>query len=280
MAEEYSDVVEKARAYYNSADADNFYYHVWGGEDIHLGLYQAPDEAIGVASARTGVRMADKVDWLGDDHRVVDLGSGYGGAARYLAKRFGCRITALNLSERENERNREMNRQQGLDGVIEVIDASFESVPAEDASFDLAWSQDALLHSGDRDRVVGEAARLLRPGGEFIFTDPMQSSDCPPGVLQAVYERILLDSLGSFAFYREAAARHGLEEVEIEELTPNLLTHYSRVREELIKKRAELAGKVSQAYMERMEAGLGHWIEAAEKGYLQWGIMRFRKPAG
>ena len=57
---QYSDTVEKARAYYNSDDADNFYYTVWGGEDIHIGLYQSDEEPISTASERTVRTMAEK----------------------------------------------------------------------------------------------------------------------------------------------------------------------------------------------------------------------------
>ncbi len=223
--------------------------------------------------------MSDQlVETLGPDTRVLDVGAGYGGAARYLANTYGCRVTALNLSEKENERNRETNRMLSLDQAIDVVDGSFESIPAENASFDLVWSQDAILHSGHRDRVIGEIARVLRPEGELIFTDPMQADDCPEDVLQPVLDRIHLDSLGSVAFYREAAARHELNELGVFELTNNLVVHYMRVRYELERVRDELAGKVSDAYIERMLAGLGHWVEAGERGYLCWGILHFRKP--
>jgi sarcosine/dimethylglycine N-methyltransferase len=279
MSTSYSEVVETARSYYNSEDADNFYYYVWGGEDIHIGLYDSPDESIAEASRRTVRRMAEQPGGLNEQSHVLDLGAGYGGAARYLAKTYGCRVTALNLSEKENSRHREMNREQGLDRLIEVVDGSFESVPAGDDTFDLAWSQDAILHSGEREKVIGEIARVLRPGGELVFTDPMQADDCLPGVLQPVLDRIHLDSLGSIAFYREAAARQGLREVNVIELTDNLVRHYARVRDELEHNRDSLAGKVSDAYIERMLAGLGHWVEAGEKGYLRWGILHFRKPA-
>jgi len=275
----YSEVVETAREYYNSDDADNFYYQVWGGEDIHIGLYEQPGEAIADASRRTVARMAEQVPWLSADSRVLDVGAGYGGAARYLAETFGCHVTALNLSEKENQRDRQMNREQGLDQLIEVVDASFEAIPAADVSFDLVWSQDAILHSGQRERVVSEVARVLRPDGEFIFTDPMQADDCPDGVLQPVLDRIHLDSLGSIGFYREAAARHGLVEVGVTELTENLVAHYSRVREELERSQGELNDRISDAYLDRMHNGLGHWIEAGAKGYLRWGILHFRKPA-
>ena len=99
-------------------------------------------------------------------------------------------------------------------------------------------------------------------------------------MLQPVLDRIHLDSLGSPGFYRDAAARHGLVEVEVLDRTANLVTHYDRVRQELERGRAGLAGKVSEAYVERMLAGLGHWVEAGRAGHLAWGILHFRKPAG
>lgn len=274
-----SDVVQTARDYYNSEDADNFYFHVWGGEDIHIGLYGQADENIAAASRRTVEHMAEKVPAIGAQSRVLDLGSGFGGAARYLAGARGCHVTALNLSETENARHRAMNREAGLDELIEVIDGNFEDIPAADGGFDLVWSQDAILHSARRAQVIAEVARVLKPGGEFLFTDPMQADDCPPGVLHKVLERIHLDSLGSFAFYRETAAGAGLEERAIEDLTDQLTRHYTRVGEELAARRETLAGKVSEAYIERMLAGLQHWVDAGRAGRLAWGIMHFRKQA-
>jgi sarcosine/dimethylglycine N-methyltransferase len=279
MSTNYSQVVETARAYYNSDDADNFYFHVWGGEDIHIGLYETPDEAIRDASRRTVERMAGLVSGLGPDSRVLDMGAGYGGAARYLARTFGCKITALNLSETENDRDRQMNREQGIDHLIDVVDGSFEDVPAPDGSIDLVWSQDAILHSGHRDKVMAEAARVLRPGGDMVFTDPMQVDDCPDGVLQPVLDRIHLSTLGSIGFYREQAAKHGLREVQVIAMTEQLITHYGRVRDVLEQTRDDLTGKVSDAYIDRMITGLNHWVEAGRNGYLAWGILHFRKPA-
>jgi sarcosine/dimethylglycine N-methyltransferase len=278
MSAAYSEAVETARSHYNSEDADNFYFHVWGGENIHVGLYEEADEAIASASRRTVERMAEKLGGLGADSTLIDLGAGYGSSARYLAKRFGCRVTALNLSETENTRNREMSAAQGLADRVEVVDGAFEELAAGDANYDFAWSQDAILHSGDRRKVIQEVARVLKPGGTLIFTDPMQADDCPGGLLDRVLERIHLDSLGSFAFYRQVARDAGLEEIAIDDLSGHLVTHYRRVREQLNAQREELAGKVSDEYVDRMLAGLGHWVSAGEQGYLSWGIMRFRRP--
>lgn len=279
MSDQYSSAVHTAREYYNSEDADNFYSIIWGGEDIHVGWYQSEDEPIRDASRRTVEQMANRLaDVLTPESRVLDLGAGYGGAARYLAKRFGCHVTALNLSEAENERDRVMNKEQGLDHLIDVVDASFEHVPAEDQSYDVVWSQDAFLHSGDRPKVLEEVVRVLKPGGHFIFTDPMQADDCPEGVLQPILDRIHLDTLGSPEFYRSEAGKLGLELIDFEDATPQLPRHYNRVLEETKSREQEIADRISPEYLERMKAGLGHWINGGRKGHLAWGIFHFRKP--
>jgi sarcosine/dimethylglycine N-methyltransferase len=221
--------------------------------------------------------MAGRLIGLDSASRVIDLGAGYGGAARWLVETAGCRVTCVNLSETQNVRNRELTRSAGLDDRIEVLDASFEEIPSEDCQFDIAWSQDSVLHSGDRDRVLREVDRVLKPKGEFIFTDPMQSDSCPPGVLAPVLDRIHLDSLGSFAFYRRVAKELGWREVAVSDMTQQLVRHYTRVREELQGQQPALVELVSKEYMERMILGLTHWIEAGERDHLAWGIMHFQK---
>lgn len=276
MTTDYSEAVNTARDYYNSEDADNFYAIIWGGEDIHIGLYQDDKEPITEASHRTVRHMAEKLN-LNGDHKVLDIGSGYGGAARYMADTFGCSVVGLNLSEKENERARMLDKERGLSDKITVIDGDFETIPAEDNTFDVVWSQDAMLHSGNREKVLQEVARVLKPGGTFIFTDPMQADDCPEGVLQPILERIHLSTLGSPAFYRETCQKLGMEEVGFEELTHQLAMHYGRVLQETEKHEQELADRISPDYVQRMKKGLGHWIEGGKKDHLAWGIFLFQK---
>ncbi len=279
-AQAYSDVVQTARDYYNSDDADNFYFHIWGGEDIHIGLYQSSDEPIAEASRRTVAHMANCLSPLTADHRVLDLGAGYGGSMRYLAQKFGCQCVALNLSEVENERNRQMNREQSLDHLIEVVDGDFTRLDFTDGQFDVVWSQDAFLHSGERERVCAEAARVLKPGGQLIFTDPMQADDAPTDQLQPIYDRIHLDSLGSPGFYKTTLAALGLENVEFENHSDQLPRHYARVREQLIAHASKLLERgVSRDYIERMQTGLQHWVDGGHQNYLAWGIFTAQRPS-
>ncbi len=274
---EYSKVVETSRNYYNSDDADNFYAAIWGGEDIHIGLYDAPKgNSIFAASSRTVMKLAEQLS-LDSNKKVLDIGAGYGGTARYLVETFGCHVECLNLSEIQNQRNRELTEKAGLSDKITVTDGSFEAIPSADATFNAVVSQDAILHSGQRETVIKEVARVLKSGGDFVFTDPMQSNDCPDGVLQPVLDRIHLDSLGSIDFYQKTANDLGLETVKVIEMTEQLVTHYTYVLRELEIRYDEMVNVCSLDYVERMKVGLNHWIKAGKQGYLAWGILHFRK---
>lgn len=273
-----ASVVDTTERYYDSQDADEFYFHIWGGEDIHVGIYETPTQPVREASRHTVEAMAAELGELGADQRVLDVGAGYGGAGRYLAQRFGCHVTCLNLSETQNRRNRELTQQAGLSDRVRVVHGDFERLPFDDSSFDVVWSQDAILHSGRREKVLDEIARVLGPKGDLIFTDPMQADDCPAGVLGPVLARIHLETLGSFAFYRGQLQRRGFQEVRVIDLSKQLERHYSRVRQELSARYDEMVTRASQPYVDRMLSGLDNWVQAAGRGHLAWGILHFRAP--
>lgn len=276
----YSEIVEKARQYYNSDDADNFYFTVWGGEDIHIGLYENDNDSILTASRRTVARMADCLCGLAAGAAILDIGAGYGGSARHLAREHRYHVTALNLSEVENDRDRKLNQEQGLADQIDVVDGDFENLPFPDQSFHAVWSQDAILHSGNRRRVFEEVDRVLLPGGHFVFTDILQQADADPEKLKNVYQRIHLDNLGSETAYDSYATDLGWKKIGFDAMPNQLTLHYQRVHDSLVEHRSSLVGTISEAYMDRMQSGLQHWIQAGKAGQLNWGILHFQKPPG
>lgn len=272
------DAAAISEEYYDSSPAIAFYKNVWGGEDIHIGIYRTESEDIAEASRRTVATMGDRLTALrGGGARIIDLGAGFGGSARNLASRYDCHVTCLNLSEAQNAVNREMTEAAGLQDRIDVVYGSFEDIPFPDESFDVVWSQDAILHSAHRRRVLDEAARVLRPGGEFIFTDPMQSEACPAEVLEPILGRIHLESLSSFEFYSAELKQRHFEELGIIPMRGELFRHFSRINDELTRKYDEICEMSGDEYVDNMLEGLKHWVDGAEKGFLDWGILHFRK---
>lgn len=273
--------MQVARDYYNSSDADTFYSTIWGGTDIHVGLYRGVEglsdvDDIATASARTVERMCANLA-LDNTSRVLDLGSGYGGSARHVAKVYGSHVTCLNLSEVENDHNRKRNEEEGLEHLIDVLDGSFEDIPFGNGKFDVVWSQDAIVHSGARDQVLAEVARVLAPGGKFVFTDLLAADHTPVDTLGPILERLHLSSMGTPGYYREAATKAGLTHLGFDDLSAQLPIHYARVLEETERRDAELSERISADYLERMKAGLREWVARGKAGDLAWGIHHYQR---
>jgi len=276
MNTNYSEAIDIAKSYYNGTETDRLYASIWGGEHIHYGIYRQPDESIHDASVRTVETIANTLENLDRNSHIIDLGAGYGGAARYLAQNYSCSVFCLNLSEIQNQRNRQLNQEQNLTNLVEVTQGSFEAIPYPDNSFDIVWSQDAILHSSDRAKVFEEIKRVLKPGGEFIFTDPMQSSTCPPGLLQPAFDRLGIKNMGSVEFYRQTAQNGGFEELHFIDLSPNVPIHYRRFKAEVTKRYEELVQITSTEFVDKTLNSIDPWIEYYDRGYMQWGILHFK----
>ncbi len=279
--EERPAATEQARQHYNSRDARNLYDFVIGGETLNLGLYDdPPTRTIAQAMKKTTEWMAARAKGLNADCRVLDIGAGYGPAARYLARTHGCRVTCLNISEEQNVKNQTFNRQQGLDHLIDIVPGNFTAMPLDDAGFDLAWTQDALFHTDNLPRVMAETFRVLKPGGQFLLMDILQSDDCPDGALRTALNRVKIHHarIGSFRSYTEMAEALGFQCHEIIDVSGHLLVHYSKWREAVVDHYAHLSTICSSEFLELTKTGFDHWVAAAEQGLFKWGLFDFRRP--
>jgi sarcosine/dimethylglycine N-methyltransferase len=98
------------------------------------------------------------------DH-LLDIGCGIGGPARWIAAKYGCRITGVDLTAEFCEAARELNSLCGLADRVHILHGSAPPLSLPDNSVDRAYSQAALMNVSDKRGVFREAFRVLRPGG-------------------------------------------------------------------------------------------------------------------
>jgi ubiquinone/menaquinone biosynthesis C-methylase UbiE len=98
----------------------------------------------------------------------VDLGCGLGGPALLVAKETGARLIGIDLSPVAAATATKRAADLGIDAEFRA--ASFLDTGLPDGSVDAAMSEDALQYAPDKLAAMREAARILRPGGRFVFS--------------------------------------------------------------------------------------------------------------
>jgi ubiquinone/menaquinone biosynthesis C-methylase UbiE len=111
--------------------------------------------------------------------KVVDIGSGLGGPARYLAETYGCTVHGIDLSQSFVEAASFLAERAGLAAKVTYECGNALSLPISGGTFDIAWTQHAAMNIADRATLYSEAFRVLRPGGHFAIFDVVAGSEGP-----------------------------------------------------------------------------------------------------
>ena len=142
------------------------------GKDVeHL----TPDDLAPVDEFHSGGRNATarlaQLAQIDASQRVLDVGCGIGGPSRYLASKFGCQVTGLDLTPEFVALAGMLAQRTRLADKVTYRQGNALDLPFPDANFDVVWSQNAAMNIADRDRLYGEMHRMLRPGGRLALQD-------------------------------------------------------------------------------------------------------------
>jgi SAM-dependent methyltransferase len=202
---------------------DSTYGHF--GERV---LKAVREETFGVDIGQNSWTTVEEYDrflaWLGlssTDH-VLEVASGSGGPALYLARQTGCRVTGIDSNDAGVATASRMAAASGDAERVRfrVADAT-AFLPFEDGSFDALLCIDSMNHLPDRPAVLREWRRVLRPGGRALFTDPVVVTGPVTND-----ELALRSSIGLFLFVPPGVnerfiAQEGLELLRMDDVTDN-----------------------------------------------------------
>jgi len=112
------------------------------------------------------------------DH-LLDVGSGIGGPARYMAHRFGCRVTGIDLTAEYCEVARHLTRLLAMESQVEFELGDALAMPFADATFDGAYSMNVSMNIADKAALYGEVRRVLRPGSWLMLSELAKGPGAP-----------------------------------------------------------------------------------------------------
>ncbi len=108
---------------------------------------------------------------LTQDSRVLDIGCGIGGPARYLAHRYGCRVEGIDLTPELIETGRVLTERCKLADRVLLRLGNALDLPYPDQTFDVVWCQNVTMNIADKAGLIAGVYRVLKPGGLFTSTE-------------------------------------------------------------------------------------------------------------
>lgn len=136
-------------------------------DEFHIGGRQATDQVL-------GQRMLSEQDHL------LDIGCGLGGACRYMADRYRCRVTGIDLTQTYIDTGNILCSWVSLAQQVELVAGSALAMPFEAARFSGAYMLHVGMNIEDKAQLCAEVHRVLTPGARFTLYDVMQEK---PGAL-------------------------------------------------------------------------------------------------
>ena len=162
--------------------------------------------------------LADQAG-IGAGMHVLDVCSGLGGPARYLAQHRGCRVTGLELTASRHDGAVRLTRLVRLDHLVDFRLGNALEMPFADGAFDVVIGQEAFVHVPDKPRLIAECTRVVRPGGTIAFTDILRRERLTPEAFARLQREMTFLSLESLEGYGALLAAAGCRVIVQDDLT-------------------------------------------------------------
>lgn len=201
----------------------------------------APVDAFHIRGRSATVELAER-GRLAPGLRVLDVGCGIGGSARYLAGEHGCRVVGIDLTAEYVDAAKVLAELVGLEHAVEFREGNALDLPFPDAAFDVVWTEHVQMNIADKKGFYGELARVLVPGGRLFFHDVFQGPGGAPHYPVPWVEDDAISFLATSDAVRRLLVHLGFARIDCEDTSARALAWFAGVVDKLRKSGAPPLG--------------------------------------
>ncbi|MCX8211577.1 MAG: methyltransferase domain-containing protein [Lewinella sp.] len=259
--------------------SQTIYRNLWGGDDLHVGLYDEPEMTPFEAARATTDRMLKLFPKINRSTRILILMSGFGTAARYIAESQNCKVDCLNDDEVQNAFNQAEIDKIELTKKIIITFGSVSYMPYAPDTFDYVIAQDSFSITDQKEVMFRAIHRVMKPEGRLVFSAIMVKDNLDEKVMARVHE-LPVDDLITLPQYEQDAKRGFFQQIYSIQRDQHLPTHFTKLAEILRANEKELVKQSSKAFVEERIKACEDFTALGNEGALGWGILLFQKLNG
>jgi sarcosine/dimethylglycine N-methyltransferase len=226
-------------------------------------------EAVEALARRAGIEAAS---------RVLDLCAGLAGPARFMARRWGARVTGIDLNPDRVAGARRLSAAVGLGRLVHMVRGDAQVLPFRARAFTAVVSQEGLLHVPDKAGALAECRRVLLPGGRIAFTDWIATARLGDGERRRLEEWMAAVTLQSIEGYKALLAEAGFVAIGGEDLSVEWVSILRRRLEMFRGLKVDTVARLGQVRYDEYDQLYAFFVGLVEAGKL--GGARFSATAG
>jgi sarcosine/dimethylglycine N-methyltransferase len=180
------------------------------------------------------------------EHHVLDVCSGMGGPARWLAYQRNCKVTGLDFTTSRVEAARRLTQRVHLDHLVDFVHGDATAMPFPPSRYNVLIGQESWVHIPDKAALISECARVLKPGGTIAFTDIVVRSNLGQSTEKRLAEEMHTANIASAESYSTLLEENGCNVLgqddlsgEWKDILVNRLEMFRSLRETTVEKFGE-----------------------------------------
>jgi cyclopropane fatty-acyl-phospholipid synthase-like methyltransferase len=218
--------LSRIRAYYDETWLD--YRMLWlnpRNHAIHFGYWDEHTRSHAQSLLAMNRMLASHLG-IRSGQRILDAGCGVGGSAVWLAKTYDVKVVGITPVASQIARARRYAREQGVADQVSFEQQDYTHTAFPDASFDAVWAMESLCHAPEKQLVLAEARRLLRPSGRLGILEYMRTRRPHASVGEALLHSWLsgwaIPDIATAREWLEWTQEAGLQDAQLVDITSNV----------------------------------------------------------
>ena len=221
-------------------------------------------------------RLMTQASFISSDH-LLDVCSGVGGPARYISWKSGCRVTGLDLTASRVAGAIELTEAARMSERVDFVQGNAVEMPFDDYSFTCVIGQEAFAHIPNKQQLISECARVLKPHGRMVFSDIMSHQKLSQDDADRLFEGMRFSEIATLQDYKNWLTSAGFTKVQ----TTDLSSEWTRI---LVDRHAmyrsletQTVSRLGQEHFDRYDRAYEHFVGLYKSGVMSGALVHAYK---